>query len=302
MSSIVTSPTAPHMLPATRPSFFGIVRGEIFKVTRMWSIWLTLVLMLGIMCLPYLVTSFVSRQADSLKNTPLHFFYNTVPLNLFVLRVFIGFFLIILTASVFGREYQLGTIRVILARGVGRLQLLFAKLLAIAVIALAVLAFCLLFTVLLQGIQMLLLEHSFNGLSALDSTFWHNIGIYLLTILISMGATILLTVAMTALGRSYVFGLSASLAFFPADNIGTEFMRIGYRLTGNVFWNNITAYFLGPNLNQMPAAIVPTQFENDGIAPLVSVNGTHTLLIALVYAAIFAVVAIVLTWKRDVKE
>ncbi len=302
MSSIVTGTTAPHTLPAIRPSFFGIVRGEIFKVTRMWSIWLTLVLMLGIMCLPYLITSFVSRQADSLKQTPLHFFYNTVPLNLFVLRVFIGFFLIILTASVFGREYQLGTIRILLARGIGRLQLLFAKLLAVAVIALLVLAFCLLFSVVLQGIQMLLLEHNFNGLNALDSTFWHNIGIYLLTILISMGVTILLTVAMTALARSYVFGLSASLAFFPADNIGTAFMRIGYRLTGNAFWNNITAYFLGPNLNQMPAAIAPAYLENDGIPPLVSVDGTHTLLVALVYAAIFAVVAIVLTWKRDVQE
>jgi hypothetical protein len=79
-------------------------------------------------------------------------------------------------------------------------------------------------------------------------------------------------------------------------------MALGYRLTGNDFWKNITAYFLGPNLNQMPAAIVPAHFENEGAAPFVTVDGTHTLLVALVYAAIFAVLAIVLTWKRDVKE
>ena len=36
--------------------------------------------------------------------------------------------------------------------------------------------------------------------------------------------------------------------------------------------------------------------------PLVPVDGPHTLWVALVYAVIFATVALVLTWKRDVKE
>ncbi len=303
MSTVISqAPIEQHTIAARRPSFWGLVGGELFKVTRMWSIWICLLLMLGGICLPYLVTLTVSAQANSLKNTPLHFFYNSVSLNFFVLRVFIGFFLLILTASVLGREYQAGTIRVLLARGVGRVQLLWAKLLAVVLAALITLVICLLLTVLLQGLQMLVLAGNFKGLQALDADFWHNMGVYLLTILVSMGATILLAVALTAIGRSFVFGLSASLIFFPIDNIGTVFMRLGYRLTGNDFWNNITAYFLGPNLNQMPAAYVPAHFENNGVAPLVNVDATHTLVVAVVYAVIFLLVAFVLTWKRDVKE
>jgi ABC-2 type transport system permease protein len=303
VSTIATNlSTEQRSVAIRRPSFFGIVRGEIFKVTRMLSIWITFVLMLGIIVLPYLITLTVKSQGDLLKSQPLQFFYDSIGQNLFVLRVFIGFFLLILTASVFGREYQLGTIRILLARGVGRLQLLFAKLLAVIVIALFVLLIGLILNVLLQALQMTVLAGNFDGLKALNADFWHDAGVYLLTVLISMGVTILLTVALTALGRSYVFGLSASLAFFPADNIGSVFMRLGYSLTHNDFWKNATAYFLGPNLNAMPASIAPQHFSNFGASPLVEVNGTHTLVVALVYGVVFLVAAIVLTWKRDVKE
>lgn len=303
MSTIATNLSAEQRsIAARRPSFFGIVRGEIFKVTRMWSIWISFVLMLGVIFLPYLITLAVKSQGDFLKSQPLQFFYDSVGQNLFVLRVFIGFFLLILTASVFGREYQLGTIRILLARGVGRLQLLFAKLLAVIVIALFALVIGLLLNVLLSALQMTVLAGNFDGLKALNADFWHDTGIYLLTVLISMGVTILLTIALTALGRSYVFGLSASLAFFPADNIGSVFMRLGYSLTHNDFWKNATAYFLGPNLNAMPASIMPQHFSNFGAAPLIPVDGTHTLVVALVYGVVFLVAAIVLTWKRDVKE
>jgi ABC-2 type transport system permease protein len=294
--------TGRQAVAVQRPSFFGLIGGELFKVTRMWSIWISLVLMLGGMCLPFLITLTVTSQKNSLLHTPLHFFYDSIELNFFVLRVFIGFFLLILTASVFGREYQAGTIRVLLARGVGRVQLLWAKLVAVVLIALFALALGLLLDAIGLGVQMLVFQGNFNALQALDSVFWHNIGVYVLTILVSMGATILLAVVMTAIGRSFVFGLSASLVFFPIDNIGTIFMRLGYELTKNDFWKNVTAYFLGPNLNEMPSALLPKYFENEGASPLVQVDGTHTLVVALVYAVIFLLVAVVLTWRRDVKE
>jgi len=292
----------PFSLHVSKPRFLGIVGSEIFKVRHMLSIWISLVLMLGAVCLPTCITLTVKRQANSLKTTPLHFFYSSVPLNLAVLRIFIGFFLLILTASVFGSEYQFGTVRILLARGVGRVQLLYAKLLAVLLIALVVFALGLLLVVLLQGLQMIVMAGNFDGLKALDADFWQNSGIYVLTILVSIGTTILLATALTALGRSYVFGLSASLAFFPTDNIGNVFMMLGYRLTGNIFWKDSTAYLLGPNLNRMPAALVPAHFEGIGSSPLVAVDGTHTLVVALVYALIFIVSATILTWKRDVKE
>jgi len=64
----------------------------------------------------------------------------------------------------------------------------------------------------------------------------------------------------------------------------------------------ITTYFLGPNLNVMPTVLSPRQPFSLGVPPLAEVDGTHTLFVALVYALIFIVVAIVLAWKRDVKE
>jgi ABC-2 type transport system permease protein len=54
-----------HTISGQKPSFFGLIGGELFKVTRMWSIWISLVLMLGGMCLPFLITLTVNSQKDS---------------------------------------------------------------------------------------------------------------------------------------------------------------------------------------------------------------------------------------------
>jgi ABC-2 type transport system permease protein len=45
--------------------------------------------------------------------------------------------------------------------------------------------------------------------------------VYVLTIATNMGVTILLAAAVSVLGRSLAFGLSAALVWFPVDNIGT---------------------------------------------------------------------------------
>ena len=109
------------------------------------------------------------------------------------------------------------------------------------------------------------------------------------------------------------FGLSAALVFFPIDNIATIIMTLAYRITQNDFWLSTTAYLLGPNLNAMAPALTNGRAESIGATPLnavdpsgvahgIQVDGIHTVVVALVYAAIFAIAAIVLTWKRDVKE
>src|SRR5947209_10304873 len=113
-----------------------------------------------------------------------------------------------------------------------------------------------------------------------------------------MGVSILLAAAVAVLGRASAFGLSAALAFFPIDNIGTVIMFLAYRVTNNDFWLTATAYFLGPNLNQMPIALTSGRANSIGSAPLffmdqtgqthgMQVDGTHTLVVAAVYAAIF---------------
>jgi ABC-2 type transport system permease protein len=314
-TAVTTSAPAEHKmkLHSAKPSFFGTVRGEFFKIGRQWTTWIMLALLLGVIILPFIIESTAPNIKTNIQTNPLHFFYNVLSIGLSIVRVFTGIFLLILTARVVGLEYQLGTIRVLLARGVGRLQLLFAKLLAVVVIALILLVVGLLLNYLLTVILVAGITGNLNAFNALNATFWSDVRTYILTILINMGVTILLATAAAVVGRSLSFGLSAALVFFPIDNIGTIIMQLAYRVTHNDFWLSATAYFLGPNLNAMPVPLTSSRVESIGLNPLyfvdqagqahgIQVDGTHTLVVALVYAVIFAVTAIVLTWKRDVKE
>ena len=302
MSVSVSSRERREVLHTATPSFFGMVRGEQFKVSRRWVTWIMLVLLVGIMFLPYLVRFTLSTIKDTIQHTPTQFFYSDMSSNLAVFRVFVGFILIVLTAQVIGLEYQLGTIRVLLSRGAGRLQLLLAKLTALVIIALLLFISGVVLNALFSLAFVGILTGNLNSINGLPSAFWDDTRTYMLTILISMGVTILMTTAASVLGRSLTVGLSVALSWFAADNFGVIMMLLANRLTHSDFWTNATAYFLGPNLNEMPVILTKPFVLSVGITPLVNVDGTHTLLVALVYTLIFAAVAIVLTWRRDVKE
>jgi ABC-2 type transport system permease protein len=282
-----------------------MLRGELFKISRQWMTWVMLVLLAGVIALPYIITLTVPDVKDAINHTPLLFLTNRMTQNLAVLRVFTGIFLIVITATAIGLEYQLGTIRVLLSRGVGRLQLLAAKLSAIVIVALAVFVTGLLYNVLLMSGLLLIMVGNVNAYNAITPAFWTEAQQYTLTVLISMGATILMATAAAVVGRSLTFGLSIALAWFPIDNIGTIFLVLANRLTHNDFWLNVSAYLFGPNLNIMPTALITsakTEVFSIGAQPFVKVDGAHTLWVALVYSLIFAAVAIILTWRRDVKE
>lgn len=289
--------------PPVRANFLGIMRGEFLKIARLFW-WMLLLLSVGFVVAFWLGS--ISETVKDLQNTPLHFLYNSLESSLVVVRILGGIFLLILTSFTIGREYQYGTIRILLARGAGRVQLLLAKLAMLALIALALLAFFILFTILLICIQMFAMVGNLNGFSALTSAFWSNIWLDVLTVMISMGATILLSMAMNAIGRSLTFGLSASLVWFPIDNIGTLLMNALARVTHNNFWLNITTYFLGPLLNRLPTMLLPadvrTGFESFGVEPLSSVSVSSALWVIAVYALVFFVGALTSTWKRDVTE
>jgi ABC-2 type transport system permease protein len=311
MNAVLTPTTTGKLkLRAAEPSFFGLVRGEFLKVMRQWTTWILLGLLLAVTVLPYIVETVRPRFQAELASTTLTVYYDQMSIGLSVLRVFTGFFLLIVTARMIGQEYQLGTIRILLARGVGRLQLLFAKLLTLTIIALILLIVGVLVNLLLNVILIAGIAGNLNSLSKLTSQFWSDTGIYVLYVLLNMGVTILLATAVSVIGRASVFGIGAALAFFPLDNFGTIIMLLANRVTHSDFWLSITAYFLGPNLNQMPSTLTGNRASSIGLGPLynqqgnqgILVDGTHTLVVAAVYAAIFAGVAIWLTWKRDVKE
>ena len=302
---------------AVRPRFLGLVRGEIYKLAWLRLNWVMLGALALLVAVPYLFLLATPGAKDALQSEPGSFLYEEMNGVLALLRVFSGIVLLIMTARAIGMEYQHGTIRVLLARGVGRVQLLAAKLTALALVALAITVGAVALNAALLLLDVHTLMGNLNTLQSLPVAFWPDARTYLLTVLVSMGVTILLAAAITVVGRSPAFGLTLALAWFPADNIGTGLMYLIHSFTQNDFWLKVTAYFLGPNLNLMPVALLTPATPADavtapdgplvqpfslGTGPLVDVTGQHTLVVALVYAVIFVVVAVVLLWRRDVTE
>lgn len=301
---ITTSELAFVVQPTRRASFLGMIHGEWLKIARLFWIMLA-VLAVGIALAFWLGSNPPGIKAD-LQQTPLHYLYYSIESNLVIERILGGIFLLVLTSFVVGREYQYGTIRILLARGAGRVQLLLAKLALLALTALALQLICTLLITLLTCLSMLRLVGNLNGFSALTSSFWLNMGIDQLTVSISMGATILMAVAMNALTRSLTLGLSLSLIWFPVDNIATLLMNALERVTQSHFWTTATTYLLGPLLNRLPDWLLPvaakTGFESFGSGAADQTTGSHALWVIAVYSCVFLVLALVSTWKRDVKE
>jgi ABC-type transport system involved in multi-copper enzyme maturation permease subunit len=290
-----------------RPQFLGMLRGEIFKLARQRFNWLTTLGFAGAVSVYYLFLLGNKSIKDNLQQFPYESFYHTMAREGAITRVFVGIVLMIATAMLIGFEYQHGTIRVLLSRGVDRVKLLLAKLLTLALFGLALLALACLLNVLWATLTQLVIAGNLDAYKALNGTFWANTWAYVLSILISMGATILLAAALTVFGRSVAFGLTLSFVWFAAENIGASVLVLVYTFTNNDFWLKITAYLLGLNLNILPTQMVAkhvggSPVETLGSAPRVQYDLTHSLVTILIYSALLATVAAILTWRRDVQE
>src|SRR5437660_1199190 len=204
---------------------------------------------IGVIFLPYVLMFTENHLKEIITSPDASYFYGRVAAGLALLRIFGGFFVLILTARAIGQEYQLGTIRIVLARGVGRVQLLLAKLSAIVIWTIFILLIGLALNALLMTVQVQVITGNLNAITNLSSTVWSNLGIYVLTVLVSTATTILMATAITVLFRSLAGGLSASIAWFPADNIVVIILLLASRITNNTFWIHLSTYLLGPNLN-----------------------------------------------------
>jgi ABC-type transport system involved in multi-copper enzyme maturation permease subunit len=285
---------------APSPRFLGSVRGELLKLTRQRATWV----MLGLAVLLFAVAIGAIISAPDIR-TQLHQnprgWYPEL-LNIFTsfFNAGAGIFLLIVSARLVGMEYSAGTIRVLLGRGTGRLTLLGAKLVTLALAGLALLAGFLIIAGIAVYLMVVSWEGSFSPIASLPSV-WHDIGIEVLIASISIGINILLGTAAAVVGRSLAFGIGAAMAFYPADNFGTLVMSLVFRLTHQQIWNDVTAYFLGPNLNVLQSLLLPGQ-RAAFAQPLVRVDARHALAIAGIYAAVFLVGSIVLALRRDVLE
>ena len=314
--------TLPDVLPASAaatPNFWGILSGEIFKMIRQPFIWMAAVVCAGSAALPWMIVFLVRDYKANFQAEAFYQLFINTDRSLSLLRVFAGFFVIIVVARVIGLDYQQGTLRIILARGVDRMQLLGAKILTAALAGLVVLVAGVAWAWLSGIIALQLSLGNLNSLTLLNANFWAGARIYVLTIAISMAATLLMATFVTVYGKSLAFGMAAGLIFFPADNILTGVMSgLLYPLTHNDFWLNVTAYLLGPALNYLPTRMITpvsitlpgekgaftsaVQAYSLGSEPAVIYDTTHFLLVVLIWSVLFAAGAFVLARQRDVTE
>jgi ABC-type transport system involved in multi-copper enzyme maturation permease subunit len=287
-----------------RPSFVGSVRAEFIKVSRQLSLWLMLaggLVLLGITVVGITTASNIQQIA---KSSPSAFALQMLDLYGTVFQIGSGILLLLVGSRLIAMEYSSGTIRIAYARGVGRMHLLLAKVVLLAIVGIALLVGYLL---VVGGIVAALYASWTGGLAGLDtlsSAFWQDCEYWLLVQGISMGIAILLAAAAAGLGRSLAFAMAASLAFFPIDNFMVGIMALTARATKHDSpWRNITEYLLGPNLNVVLNLIEPSHGALTAFAPpLNPVDGKHALIVIGVWAVVFIVIAVGRTVRPDVLE
>jgi ABC-2 type transport system permease protein len=298
------APAAPRTaLREPRPSFLGSVGSEMLKLSRQATIWT----MLGVALLFFgVIAAAIATVGDlklQLEQHPSAFLFTLYDVYLSIFDSGSGILLLIVTARLVGMEYSGGTIRVLLARGAGRLRLLMAKLTAMALLGVLLLAGFLALVFVTTYFTVVGWEGGFSRISSLPGTAWTDLGILVLIALTSMGVCILLGATAAVLGRSVAFGIGAAIALFPIDNLGTFIMPLLNALTGWHVWLDISTFLLGPNLNALPVLMQTDHLARAAFAtPLVKVDATHAWLVVAAWAAAFVVVSFGLSWRRDVLQ
>jgi ABC-2 type transport system permease protein len=287
-----------------RPRFFGTVRGEALKVSRQLSFWLMLAGAVVLLAIVTLAITSASNIQDQLKTNPTAWAYGARDVFGTIFQIGSGIFLLIVGSRLFAMEYSSGTIRIIYARGTGRLRLLLAKMLTLAIIGILLLAGYLV----VAGGVLALLVNAWTGslapLQHLPNEFWQDLEMWAVVQGMSIGIVILMAAAAAGIGRSLAFAMAASLAFFPVDNFSVILESLASRITKQDHpWLNISQYQLGPNLNIVLNLIEPGHHARGAFAtPLVPVDATHALVVIGAFAVAFAAIAIVRTVRPDVLE
>jgi hypothetical protein len=216
----------------------------------------------------------------------------------FVLQFGLGAPLVVISARTVAQEYELGTVQVLVGRGVGRVRLLLAELTALAILAVAGLALgviigCALALALVPGLA--------ASLPSLPPVLWRDAGLDLAATADSLGACLLLGAFVAALSRSMTVSLTMAVAWMPFENLLVVLLGVTAALTTADGFRVVSAYLLSPNLNLLPQVLEPwREFPIFLATPLVDLDATHVLAVTLTYLTVFLGGSILLTWRRDV--
>jgi ABC-2 type transport system permease protein len=289
--------------PPTRPSLAGAVRSEVLKIRRQALAW-ALVALLAVASAIALVSLVIGPSSRTeLADRPLAFYFAYLSGSQALFDIGSGIVLLVLTARLVGMEYSGGTVRIVLARGTGRLQLLAAQLIALAITGVLLLAAFVVVATAFLAVTVIAWRGNLSPLTSLPAVAGRDTLTSSLVGLVSMGVCIVLGPAAAAVGRSLPFAVGAALVFYPADNFGTIVMSLLWRTTHQQLWPQLTQWFLGPSLNLLPATLqTDHRAATFLITPAVTVTTAHLWGVIGAWSAAFLVAAVLLTWRRDVLE
>lgn len=284
-----------------RPSFVGAVRGEVLKLRRLTGTWLAVVLGLGLVA-AFSAAELVAAR-DGFVRGPEAFLAGALEYFQTVFQFGAGALLLAVSARSMGAEYSTGTLRVLLARGAGRLRLLAAKIVALALLGAVVLvAYTVVVAITLAG-AVLAWRGYLAGPLALSDQFWVNAALAPAAELVSMTACVALGVAAAVVGRSTGFAIGAAMSFFPADTLYTALAPALTRATGQRGWSDVTHYLLGPNLNALTQHLrlgPPTTRPNPG--PVGDAGLIEAAVVIAAWLAVLLFTSALLARRRDVLE
>ena len=287
-----------------RPSFFGAVNGERLKLTRQLSFWLSLGGATLLLAVIVLAISGAQNLKPMLLSDPTLWAYDKLETFGTVFQIGSGIFLLIFGARLIGMEYSYGTVRILYARGTGRLHLLLAKFLTLAVVGVLLFIGYVVLVGAILGLMIVALSGSLDPVHHISAAFWQDFGRWAIVQGISMGVALLIVAAATGIGRSLAFGIAAALAYYPVDNFLNILELLGIRATGHDQpWMAISQYQLSTNLNVLLGLLEPGHHARPAFAsPLAPVDSNHALAVIAVYALVFAAIAVVRTVRPDVLE
>ena len=207
----------------------------------------------------------------------------------------IGVILImILGASAMGVEYGWGTLRTLLAKGVGRWQFLVAKGLSVILLSGVGLLIASLSVVVGSLIAALTLD---DGGGLADAGEWSTVGVMFGKAVYGVAPYAILALFLTVLTSSASMGIAISVAYYFVELILVQIM------SGLFDWSsNISDYLLGPNISAwMTESSVVTTGSDSGLAGISDLPGTlHAFVTLLVYMAVLGGAASWLFLRKDI--
>ena len=207
--------------------------------------------------------------------------------------------IIILTGSIVGGEYSVGTIRLMATRGPTRTQYMLGKIGAI-IVCIAV-AFVVLTSLgILTGLLLNLISGIVPSYAFFTMAWVGNALLYVVLCMLYMFTYAMMALFIGTLGRSTAAGIAGALAWALVEPVvGNILKGIGFLLNNNTAGNIISAipdYFVSNNLS----ALLQNQGQTIFNRSPSDLSNVHALIVVAAYMVIFIGLSWWLTTRRNI--